>query len=171
MATSTRTKKKPTSAKAWKQQREGVDLDLPSGNVARVKRPGPAVILGGDTLPDSLTPIVSKMVEAAKGKRPKDNDDLTKDPKAINDMLKIVDYVLTVSVVEPKVANAYEDRDGEWALIPDDERDEDTLYTDDVDLMDKMFVFQFAVGGSRDLERFRVEAFGGLGDVPDGEAG
>jgi hypothetical protein len=37
------------------------------------------------------------------------------------------------------------------------ERDTELLYADEVDLQDRVFIMNFAVGGTRDLARFRRE--------------
>jgi len=72
---------------------------------------------------------------------------------------------------------------GEWQTIDDEQRDgattcswcsqvhpdgDEVIYSDEVDLDDKMFIFQYAVGGTRDLERFRSEHAAGMGDISDG---
>jgi hypothetical protein len=41
--------------------------------------------------------------------------------------------------------------------LPDAERVPGTVYTDMVEPMDKVYLFQFVVGGVRDLEQFRAE--------------
>jgi len=45
----------------------------------------------------------------------------------------------------------------EGERIPFDDRSPEFLYCSEVDFEDKMFIFQYAVGGTRDLERFRQE--------------
>lgn len=184
--------KKATVAGKWKRQK-GEELELPSGNVALVKRPGPQALLSEGILPDTLMPIVQQAISKGKGIKPQDID--MKDPKVITDMLGAMDKLLLKVVVEPKVA--YDkclkpmDMGGvtpgpaleEWVDIPDDIRDgestcpncgevhadsNEVIYVDEVDLDDKMFVFNYAVGGTRDLERFRSEQSARLGDLSDG---
>lgn len=187
------TAKKTTAASAWKRQK-GEPLELPSGNVALVKRPGPQALLQEGIMPDTLMPIVTQAIKRGKGMKVTDLD--LDDPKVITDMIDSIDKLLVKVVVEPKVAyhkclKKSDDMGGVtagpahevWVLIPDELRDGETecpncgvqhpdedeiIYADAVDLEDKFFVFNYAVGGTRDLERFREQQSAGLGDVPDG---
>ena len=172
MAASTKGKKRSTgnpaksitTAKGWKRNK-GEELELPSGNVALVKRPGPQTLLSKGILPDTLMPIVQQAIRSGKGLKTEDLD--LKDPQTLLEMLDAMDRLLVEVVVEPKVAYHKELVDEEWVEIPEGERDAETIYTDEVDEEDEMFVFQYAVGGTRDLERFRSEQAAHLGDISD----
>lgn len=184
--------KKATAASAWKRQK-GEALELPSGNVALVKRPGPQVLLQEGIMPDTLMPIVTQAIQKGKGMKPTDLD--LNDPAVVTDMIDSIDRLLVKVVVEPKVAYHKCLKTPEmggvtagpahevWVVIPEELRDGETecpncgkvhehedaiIYADDVELEDKFFVFNYAVGGTRDLERFRSQQSAGLGDVPDG---
>lgn len=189
---------KRSSAKTWKRNK-GEDLTLPSGNVALIGRPGPATLLNGGVLPDTLMPIVEKAIKSGKGMRSQDNADIMKDPEKVLAALDAMDRLMVVVVEDPKPAyhrhnvakskvpesvtpgNAHE----EWEDIPESARNgeecpdcgethphsDDTIYTNEVDLMDKIFIFNFAVGGTRDLERFRGELGDGMGALFAGEGG
>lgn len=158
-------KKEVSSARGWKKNK-GEELELPSGNVALVKRPGPQALLSKGILPDTLMPIVQQAIRSGKGLKPQDIGDSLKDPDAIVSMLDAMDRLLVEVVVEPKVAYHKRLVDDIWEIIPVAERNEDELiYTDDVDEEDKMFVFNYAVGGTRDLERFRSEQAARMGDL------
>jgi hypothetical protein len=159
--------KSVTTAKGWKRNK-GEELELPSGNVALVKRPGPQALLSKGVMPDTLMPIIQQAIRSGKGLRPEDTDAMLKDPQTILDMLDAMDRLLEEVVVEPKVAYHKREVAGGWVTIPMDERDEDVVYTDDVDEDDKMFVFNYAVGGTRDLERFRSEHAARLGNLSNG---
>ena len=169
--------------KTWKRKK-GEELLLPSGNVAVVKRPGPAVFLTQGLLPDTLTPIVNDSIRNGQGLPPEKVKDLSESPEGIVSMLDAMDRVLVAVVLEPRVTyhrRPVLDSDGNPAIddkgketyedIPENERDEDEIYSDDVDLEDKMFVFNFAVGGTRDLERFREEHSTAMGDIRSLETG
>lgn len=182
MAASTAKKKKSgnpakqvTSSRNWKRNK-GEELELPSGNVALVKRPGPAGLLSGGIMPDTLMPIVQQAIAKGKGIKPSDQQKLFDDPTKIADMLDAMDRLTAAVVLEPKVAyhkklvvkegHQLDRATEEWEVIPEEDRDNEAfVYTDDVDLEDKMFIFQYAVGGTRDLERFRSEHAAGLGNV------
>lgn len=171
----------PTSARNWRKRTGGIELELPSGNVCKVKRPGMQKLLEANMLPDSLTPIAMEHIRAAEsGGRPtkgKDSDleaeimdRVMSDPAQMTEIFRSFDKAVAMCVVEPKVQLHFrdvrnpdgtprKDADGvpEIEEIPEDERDEDVLYTDEIDEDDKQFIFQFVVGGSSDLDRFRKE--------------
>lgn len=151
MATSVKGKAKTKNT--WKRKK-GEDLDLPSGNVALVKRPGMEAFLTEGIIPDSLMGIINDAIAKGRGMSREKMAEVSKDPKMVNDMMDAMDRVLTKVVLEPKVL-CHKDSDGN--VIPEEERDDDYVYTDDVDFEDKAFIFNYAVGGTRDLERFRSE--------------
>jgi hypothetical protein len=180
--------KKATSAKGWKKNK-GEELELPSGNVALVQRPGPGALLNDGIMPDTLMPIVQQAISKGKGLRPSDQAKLMDDPKKLVEMLDSMDRLLVHVVVEPKVAYHKHQPLEEgvvlpWTNIPEDQRgsgepctacgvehpgDDEVIYSDEVDMEDKMFVFQYAVGGTRNLERFRSEQRAALGNLPERE--
>ena len=95
------------------------------------------------------------------------------------DMFDVFDRVAAKVVLEPEFAYHRQqvlDEDGEpvipeeWESIPEEDRDEDIVYTDEVDLDDKSFLFQFSVGGTQDLERFRSETRTAVGELESGES-
>lgn len=139
----------PTSAKAWKSQSAGVELQVPSGNVALVKSPkGMQHWLTSGQIPNSLMPLVRKAISGkTKGIDVEAQlQELEDDPQAIVAMAEFMDRVVCDMVIQPRVH-----------LVPENEedRDPDLLYVDEVDMEDKAFIMNYAMGGSRDLERFR----------------
>jgi hypothetical protein len=151
-----------TSAKQWKKNlaKGMTDLALPSGNSAKVKAPGMQAFLAQGFIPNSLLDIVMKSLDKNSGKPQKTAaqqkaeqakqavefmSSIANDPQKLADLVSTLDKVWLECVVEPSTHP-----------IPDpDVRDEELLYVDEVDFDDKMFVFNFAVGGTRDLEKFR----------------
>jgi hypothetical protein len=136
-------------------------------------------------MPDAMGKMVADMIAAGKGMKKEDVAEIGKDPEAVLGMLEAMDKVLCTVVISPKVRYhkgvktdkldadghpIYRDpEEGETAVdIPLDERTDD-FYSDDVDFEDKSFIFNFAVGGTRDLARFRRQAGVLMGNVPDGE--
>ena len=143
-ATSSSATPKPTPATQWKKSGQGVALDVPSGNTALVRNVGMQVFLTRGLVPNSLMPLVRK---AMSGKElDLKVDDITEDQ--LTDMLALFDAVTVYCVVEPAVLPV--PADGE-------ERDSTALYVDEVDFDDKQFIFQWVVGGTKDLEKFRAE--------------
>ena len=157
MATPRSTTPKPTTAQAWKKQAQGVPLEVPSGNTALVRNVGMQVFLQKGLVPNSLMPIVRQAMSG------KDVDlkveEITEGQLA--DMLALFDAVVVHCVVEPKVMPT--PAEGE-------ERADDVLYVDEVDFDDKQFIFQWVVGGTRDLEQFRKEQAASVESVRGGAA-
>lgn len=183
-----------TSARQWKKTQKGeLELTLPSGNVCLVRRLRPEAFLESGLIPDTLSDIISKAIKSKKGLPPKAMEEMTKDPTALKKGLLMMDQVLCYVVMEPDVQmpptcgvliedkpcgeyvdtvdNRHTDPTNEHHhVFMEDARDDDTLYADDVDITDKSFIFQFALGGTADLERFRQELNSGVESVSDGEA-
>ena len=155
-----------------------VDLLLPSGNVALVRRPGLVELLGAGVFPDELLSFVQKSMDNAKlrlqGKTPEDGtatpeeeiERLAKDPESIAKMYKVFDLTCAYAVVEPHVAYHMTREDN---LILESERDPDVVYTDRILDADKIFIFNFVVGGTSDLSRFREEQSAVVANLSDGE--
>lgn len=175
----------PTPADQWVSATTGDDEDvqLPSGNVARVRRVGPEAFLTQGIMPDTVSPIVEKAIRSKKGLKPQQQADMAKDPKQLGALMEMLDRTLCYAVVSPKVQMppacvecgeldtvATEDHhDEELASYHEfrpGERQSGVLYADRVDLEDKMFILNFVVGGTRDLERFRREQRASVASVP-----
>lgn len=139
-----------TDVSAWKQRndRGGRKLKLPSGFVCLARNPGMMWFVEQGLVPNSLLDFIMKAIE---GDKPKE---VAKDvKKMIGDgqlatMMEFANLVCVHSVLKPKVHALPED--------PED-RSEDLLYVDEVDLDDKMFIFNWVVGGTADLDRFHEE--------------
>jgi hypothetical protein len=69
-------------------------------------------------------------------------------------MFSLIDKVVLHMVIQPALKP---DRTPEGEIIPWSERDQTAVYLDSIDLHDKMFIFQFAVGGDPSLEQFRKQ--------------
>lgn len=178
----------PTSASQWRKATGLHDLPLPSGNVCRVRRPGLDAMIADGLLADSLMSIITAAIDNGKGKsRPKvksiDDADLVaimSDRDKWTAMMDSTDRAVAYVVVEPKCLYHKRERtrpmgeDGKlvgeviWDVIPEEDRDPDAIYTDDVDIEDKMFIFNFACGASSELERFRPEHAGRVAELLDG---
>lgn len=145
------------------------DLVVPSGQTCLVSRPGLEGLIRAGVLRnvDSLSAIVSaKHIKKSKKGQPDkvDAESILKDPEALESIIHTVDKVVVHCVIMPQIH-----------MAPNDVtlRQPGVVYTDMVGLEDKMFIFNFVVGGTRDLESFRGgldSAVGGLEaveDVPD----
>jgi len=153
----------PYSPKQWGSSAgPGVeDLTCPSGQRALVRRPGVAGLIAAGVLHDidTLSQIVDeKHVKRVAGQPVVDKDTLAADPDALANVMHVVDRVTAYVVLRPPVKMAPNDPTS---------REDGVIYTDMVDLEDRMFIFNFAVGGTRDLEKFRRESGVALGNVDD----
>jgi hypothetical protein len=184
-----KTGKSVTSPKQWKKRSGGVDVELPSGNIAKIKRPGMEKLLAAGVMPDSLTPIAMDAVKKAQsGGRPNKADEQAEqemlekimgDQNEMAKMFATFDKVTAMCVVEPRVRlHTYTQDDvltngipaNQVGMeIPEDERSDDILYTDEVDMDDKTFIFQYVVGGTADLESFRQQYGSALANLESGE--
>lgn len=175
------------SAAAWRTRVIGEEVEMPSGNWALLRRPGPEMFLKGGAVPDTLTPIVEAGIREHQGLAPEKAAELGKDPAMMTQMMEMMDAAAVAACIEPvvqrnpncirpepdnaevvcgesegdprhtdKKAKDYHNFIPGEATDPED-RDPDFLYCAEIDFMDKMYIFQYAVGGTRDLERFRQE--------------
>lgn len=175
--------KKPTSAKAWKGKInvEGTDLDLPSDNIARVRQISPQAFLSSGMIPDPLRPMVQQAINTKKGLPPDAPKKIMEDPKLLAAAAEMFDRTLCYVMIEPEVLMPPTCTEcGEYANTPqhergadgfhkyhEDERDPELLYADEVDMTDKQFIFNWSIGGTRQLETFRQELDAVVGPVPD----
>lgn len=159
-----KSKKGATSAKSWKKKAQ-TELELPSGNVALVRAMRITDMLAEGFFPENLRgEILGQIGKAENGVgKPGDPTDgadaiqkMFEDPEKMSDMFEIFDKVLLKCVVEPQVLPVPAD---------DEDRDEELLYVDEVDLEDKVFIFQWAVGGDDDLTSFREEFSESVGSL------
>lgn len=185
-----------TKAKAWKGKRSAghMELTLPSDNTCLVQRLQPEAFLTSGMIPDSLSAMVNQAIKSKKGLPPDEQKKIMDDPKKLRQAMQMTDEIVCYVVVEPKcempprcafemsggrVCDEYMDTDDnrhsnaghpDHHSFKEGDRDEDTLYVDEVSLEDKQFIFQFAMGGTADVERFREELKRGLVGVPNGKS-
>lgn len=139
------------------------DVTVPSGQRCLVRRPGMEGLIKAGVLHnvDSLSQVVNeKHLKRVAGKKEEaaeiDMSSLMNDDEGMAEVLNVVDKVICHVVVKPEIQRT-----------PDDvtRRQPGVVYADMVDLVDKMFLFNFAVGGTREMESFRgglLDAMGGL---------
>lgn len=140
-----------TPPSQWKKPRiEGEVVTLPSGNVVRCARPGLDAFMEMGMVPNTLIPSIDASLSQAITPE-KAMQEIASDVNALQETARFMDDVTMHCVVEPEVLPVPEDDD---AGQPG-ERETDVLYIDKIDIEDKTFIFQFAVGGTRSVERFR----------------
>lgn len=134
------------------------DLQVPSGQICQVRRPGVEGLVRMGLLDkvDSLTGIVDqKHIKRVKGQKVIDEKSLMSDPEALLQAMSTIDKVLCHVVVQPRIERPVVEVDGKEHELPESEYVAGVVYTSMVGIEDKMFIFNYAVGGSKDLEKFR----------------
>lgn len=140
------------------------DLTVPSGQLCLVRRPGMQGLIKAGILHnvDSLSQIVNeKHLMRIEGKPDQINmASLMEDDSGMDEVLHVMDKVICHVVVKPEIHRT-----------PNDVtlRKPGVVYADMVDLVDKMAIFNYAVGGTRDMERFRGGLESALGSLEAGE--
>lgn len=142
------------------------DLEVPSGQLCQVKKPNPRQLIAMKILDsfDQLSNLVDSKVKRVKGtpKPPSLNEAdvqavFSRNPEKIVELLETCDKVTEYMVVQPNVRRPVKLVDGQEVELSLEEREEGTVYTDQIDDIDKMFIFQYSVGGSADLATFREQ--------------
>lgn len=146
---------------------ETTDLQVPSGQMCLVRRPGVEGLMRAGVLRkmDSLSALVSEkhLKKGRKGTKASEQIDISslmKDTKSLENIMHTVDRVVCHCVVKPEVQ-----------MAPNDvtRRKDGVVYSDMIDITDKMFIFNYVVGGTRDLESFRDGLERHLGGLESGE--
>ena len=148
-----------------------VYLTAPSGQTCHATRMGLPGLVKAGVLgeADSLTAFVDKKhIRRVRGGKEEDHDEVNmesimNDPDQLGRILMLVDRTLPLVVVAPRVMKHFTDEKDDagkdiTVRIPDNERESGVVYTDQIGLEDKMFLFNWTVGGSADAERFSDEA-------------
>lgn len=166
-----RAHEKPTSATAWKQKAAvGTLVTVPSGNQVRVRTPGMQVFLREGVIPNGLMPIIQESMASGVAPSADAGESLLNDPEKLQEILDLADAITIYCCLDPRVASVpTEEIEGVSTLIGlgDERRDDDILYVDEMDLNDKMFIFQFAVGGTASLEDFRAQQGSNVVTLPE----
>jgi hypothetical protein len=135
-----------------------VDLTVPSGQVCQVRRPGVEGLVRMGLLDkvDSLTSMVNdKHIKRVKGQKVIDEKSLMSDPESLLKAMSTIDRILCHVVVQPHIELAVKTVDGQEISLTEDDYEPGVVYSSMVGLEDKMFIFNYSVGGSKDLEKFR----------------
>lgn len=160
-----------TPASEWIKDAKGSPLTVPSGKTCLVRKPdGMQAFMSQGMVPNTLLGVVQQSLEDKdpdKVDLEAISDMAMKNPQALEDMLSMCDAVVIHCVVEPSVEPVPLDDDGN--IVPPNKRpDDDTLYVDYIDWDDKMFIFNYAMGGTKDLETFREEQASAMAGVLPG---
>lgn len=137
-----------SSIKDFKKRRQATPLTLPSGLVVEARRTSLETIVRSGNVPNSLLPLVEKALNKGSSIDVEELVGDEVDMDKVADMMNMVDELVVASVANPQVHSIPED---------EDDRDDELLYVDEMDEEDKLFIFQWVIGGTSDLEQFRGE--------------
>lgn len=135
-----------------------VDLEVPSGQMCQVRRPGVEALvrLGLLDKVDAITGVVNeKHIKRVKGQVTINAKSLMNDPDALINAMSTIDKVMCHVIVQPKVELPVKVVDDQEVVLPETEYVPGVVYSSMISIEDKMFIFQYAVGGSKDIEKFR----------------
>lgn len=150
----------PYAPTAWGQYDE--ELTVPSGQRCRVRKLDFADVMEAGLLDklNTLQGVVDKHIKKGEGAPPTDPMKLLKDKRTSQQFSSLIDDVVIMCVTQPpltKAPGAYKDRKP------------GVVYVDTVGLMDKMEIFEHALGELNKLASFRGGADESAERVADGE--
>lgn len=152
------------------------DLMVPSGQLCQVRRPGAEGLMRVGLLDKvkGLSALVDdKHLKRVKGGKSGAASDLARElvnnPDEAMTVMNTIDKIVKYVVIQPQLELPFKTSpDGKDVSLQDNERLEGQIYTDQISIEDRMFIFQYAVGGSSDVERFRRESSQSLAGFQDG---
>lgn len=155
------------------------ELTLPSGQTCRAKKMSIEAVITTGMLNevDSLTGLVDGYTRKVKGGNGRADgveisDDMMKDSDALGQVISMVDSLMPHVVVSPVVYRHWtEQKVGKTVvrkMLDPLDRVQGRIYTDQIDLNDKMHLFEWALGGLAAFSSFRGESAGDVGDVAPG---
>lgn len=143
------------------------DLHLPSGQLCLVKRVGIEGLLQAGVIHDidPLQKLVREHEDRVQGKDAPDANqqmmEILKDDTQIASLIHLLNRVLCYVVEKPNVQ-----------MAPNDvtKRVDGVVYTDSVELEDKLYILTWTIGGAEKVAQFRKEyeeSLGGLQSEPE----
>jgi hypothetical protein len=183
------------SGDAFRERRLGEDVELPSGLWCKAKRIGMEALVSAGKIPNSLLPIVMEALQGGDEGRKRAEEKLRKQmsQEHLAEMMGMYDDITMFVVVQPKlrpvpkqcgcgaqksgdtithvIEGKNKDHEHAWQPVSDEDREhgEGIAYVDWVDFADKVFLMNFAVGGTRDLATFRTQQSELLDSLSAGE--
>lgn len=149
----------PVSEWKKKSKLRGQELVLPSGLTCVSGRVNLEVFLKTGRIPNSLRPMIDRAMQGKEISQEEVLGELAGEDfanklldgdeealKTFNDLMTMVDAVVVDVMIDPKVIPAPE---------TEEDRSDTILHVDEIDDEDRMFIFNYAVGGTRNLEPFR----------------
>jgi hypothetical protein len=157
------------------------ELTLPSGQTCLARKVSIQSMIETGLMGyvDSLTASVEQYTRRIKGGKgvpdgtPEIDSAILKDPQALKVLIQVADLVTPHIVASPTVLLHFTEqvvgKTRATKMIPASERIEGQIYTDQIDIEDKMFLFDWGLGGIAALQSFRGEPGGDVGGVDAGQ--
>ena len=143
----TSTSKRPSSVSDFKRGPEPVEL--PSGHFITIKKVGLQALIAGGQIPNELLGMIQSAIDKGKGDEKKIiQKAVALDADKMNQMIDLMNNTVCFCAQDPEVHPVPKD---------DEARDPEKLYIDELEEEDRVFIFQYVTGGTRDLESFRAE--------------
>lgn len=168
-----------TDASEWKKATRETKLLLPSGNVCLVTNPGITSFVMQGLIPNSLMPTVMQAIEKGQGVSSSKLRETIEKPEMLNDMMAMMDNVVVCCVIRPTILPmpTFDAKDFQEGKCSEEQlgqtapskKERQKLYVDEVDLLDRQFIFQWVVGGTRDLDKFREQSSALVAELQAGE--
>lgn len=126
------------------------DLELPSGQLCLAQRPGPEGLMAAGLLDDldMLATVLPKVMGGKAAKKDLDATQVMRNPEMLRQAMRLMDRVVVHVVIKPELSPEPAD--------PAD-RELGKIYPSSVSMEDKTFIFNWAVGGTRNLQSFRQQ--------------
>lgn len=140
-----------TPVSEWRNNsRRGITVQLPSGNVIRMRRTiDMMTLLRSGVLPNPLSDIFTSMLDRSTAKP----EPTKMTPEALRQMDAFISDTVASCVMFPKVYKVPEGENAaSWEPV-----DEEGISIEEFTQADRNFIFRVAQGGPTDLESFREE--------------
>lgn len=139
-----------TSVQAWRAQNTPVEVRLPSGNVALLRKVHLLDLAMGGSIPSTI--MTRAMDEKKAGTLSVEG--MLRDPEELQRWMGAINPVVIAAFVEPRVGET---------------RTDDTLGIDEISAEDKLAVFAWANAGAERLAEFRRSAGRDVGAAQGGD--
>lgn len=140
-----------TSGKEWrKANKEGFVIELPSGNVVKMRPVAIDALVMAGKIPDVLSSVAAESLWIQT-----DEDKLRGQTETIKRYTELVNLIVPLALLEPRVV--------------DNPTSDDEIALDDIEFMDKTFIFQITLQPAGVLRRFRLQQAGDVDAVHDGQ--
>lgn len=160
-----------------------MDLEVPSGALCQVRRPGPMGLMRAGLIDqlDILGGLVqTEHVDRVDGRQSEEDletrqrrqaMEILKDRSKLEAADRLMNRIICYVVVQPHIEmpEVHDEKADRWRWIPNEERDPKLVYADTVSEEDKSFIMQFVMGGTADIATFRKEQQEAMGGLEPGQ--